>query len=185
MTTDKWLNRIDIVTAHFKDSFDELTIDQLNWKPNEETWSIAQNIEHLIIINESYYPIIASIRTGEYKLPFIGKIGFIVTFLGRTILNSVQPERRKKMKTFPIWEPTQAELINDILSRFEKHQLDLKQSIINSQDLLSKKVVISSPANRNIVYKLETAWEIIITHEQRHLEQSLEVLVKQNEVTPN
>jgi hypothetical protein len=36
--------------------------------------------------------------------------------------------------------------------------------------------VISSPANKNIVYKLETAFDIIVSHEQRHLEQAKEIL---------
>ena len=44
------------------------------------------------------------------------------------------------------------------------------------KDLLEKGTVISSPANKNIVYKLENAFDIITTHEQRHLEQAREVL---------
>ena len=47
--------------------------------------------------------------------------------------------------------------------------------IENSRDLVEKGTIISSPANKNIGYKLETAFEIIVTHEQRHFEQSKEV----------
>jgi hypothetical protein len=36
--------------------------------------------------------------------------------------------------------------------------------------------IISSPANKNIEYKLETAFDIIVAHEKRHLEQAREVL---------
>ena len=56
------------------------------------------------------------------------------------------------MKTFPIWEPAKSEISGDILSRFEKHQTDLKNLITGSKDLLEKRTVISSPANKNIVY---------------------------------
>jgi hypothetical protein len=41
---------------------------------------------------------------------------------------------------------------------------------------LEKGTVISSPANKYIVYKLETAFDIIVAHEERHLEQAKEVL---------
>ncbi len=34
----------------------------------------------------------------------------------------------------------------------------------------------TSPANKNIIYTLETAFDIIVTHEQRHLAQAKEVL---------
>ena len=49
---------------------------------------------------------------------------------------------------------------------------------------LANGVVISSPANKNIVYKLEVAFDIIVSHEQRHLEQAREVLqlIKNNNI---
>jgi hypothetical protein len=47
--------------------------------------------------------------------------------------------------------------------------------IQSSSKLLEYKTVISSPANRNIVYKLETAFDIIVAHEFRHFEQAKEV----------
>ncbi len=173
-----YANKIDSVTNGFKDKFGKLTAEQLNWKPNEQTWSIAQNMDHLIVINETYYPVIKSVRQGTYKLPFMGKIGFMVNFFGKFILNSVEPTRKKKIKTFPIWEPIKSNIAPDILNRFEKHQEELKQLISGSKDLVEKEVIISSPANKNIVYKLGTAFDIIVTHEQRHLEQAKEILAQ-------
>jgi DinB family protein len=178
MNTDRFTQKIDETTNGFKQSFGKLSAQQLNFKPNAQTWSIAQNIDHLIVINETYYPVIKSLRQGVYKTPFIGKLGFVVNFLGKMILGSVQPDRSRKMKTFPIWEPSKSEIGVDILTRFEKHQTELKNLISGCQDLLEKGTVISSPANKNIVYKLETAFDIITTHEQRHLEQAREVLAR-------
>ncbi|MCO5260393.1 MAG: DinB family protein [Crocinitomicaceae bacterium] len=172
-----WSRDIDKITKDFNSQFGHLSIEQLNWKPNQQTWSIAQNMEHLIVVNETYYPVLASLNIKTYKTPLIGKIGFIVSFLGKTVLNAVKPDRKKKMKTFSIWEPTKSEINDDILKRFENHQTILKQKIDASKEFIEKGVVISSPANRNIVYKLETAFDIIISHEQRHLEQAREILL--------
>jgi hypothetical protein len=176
MITSKWITRIDETTNGFRKAFGHLSAEQLNWKPNATTWSIAQNMDHLIVINGTYYPVIKTIRDGNYKLPFMGKMGFMVNFLGKTVLNAVQPDRKKKMKTFPIWEPAKSKIDADILNRLEKHQEELKQLITGCSDLLDKGTIISSPANKNIVYKLETAFDIITTHEQRHLEQAKELL---------
>jgi len=41
--------------------------------------------------------------------------------------------------------------------------------------LIEKQPIISSPANRIIVYKLETAFGIMVAHEKRHLGQEKEV----------
>jgi hypothetical protein len=174
--TDRWTNKIDQITADFKKEFSGLTAEQLNWKPNEQTWNIAQNIEHLIAVNETYPTVIEVVKKGTYKVPFIGKFGFMVNFLGKMILGSVQPDRKRKMRTFPIWKPATGHISGDILNKFEEHQEALKRMIAESQGLLDKDTVISSPANKNIVYKLETAFDIIITHEQRHFEQAKEVL---------
>ena len=170
-----WRNEIDNITQNFIKSFGELSFEQLNWKPNTKAWSIAQNIDHLIVINESYFSIIDLIRKGTYKTPLIGKFDFIVSFFGKSILKGVQPDRKKKMKTFLIWEPTKNKISIEILDRFKKHQSELKNIIVNSNDLVKKGKVISSPVNKNIVYKLDKAFEIIVTHEKRHFEQSKEI----------
>lgn len=170
-----WLIEIDAVTQAVEQEFASLNAAELNWKPSPEVWSIAQNLEHLIVVNETYFPVIAALKSGTYKTPFIGKLGFMVSFFGKTVLDAVQPDRRKKMSTFPIWEPAQSEIGADIPVRFSRHQTDLKKLIEDSADLLKTGVVISSPANRNIVYTLKTAFDIIVTHEHRHLEQAREV----------
>lgn len=175
MDTSKWTSQIDETTHLFQETFGVLTHEQLNWKPSVETWSIAQNIEHLITINESYEPVIESVLDGSYKLPLLGKLGFIVNFIGNQLLKSVQPNRKKKMKTFPIWEPRESTVPEGILDRFAQHQSSLKELIVSSDGLLDDNSIISSPANKNIVYKLETAFDIIVAHELRHLVQAKKV----------
>jgi hypothetical protein len=173
---NNWNLQIDKITERFVAEFESLSTEQLNWKPNSQSWSIAQNIEHLIVVNETYFPVLASLKEGSYKKPFIAKFGFLVSFLGKTILDAVKPNRIKKMKTFPIWEPTSSSVKGDVLDQFIKHQSELKHQIESSNDLVKNGTVISSPANKNIVYTLEIAFDIIISHEQRHFEQAKEVL---------
>lgn len=172
---DRWTENIDEITEEFLQSFGHLTLAQLNWKPNPEVWSIGQNIDHIITINGTYFPVISATSSGTSALPFLSKFPFMVSFLGRIVLKSVQPDGQKKIKTFPIWEPTSSGIQSDIWDRFERHQAELKALIQSSSDLVDKGTVISSPANKNIVYKLETAFDIIVSHERRHVKQSSEV----------
>jgi hypothetical protein len=171
-----WNVQIDKITEYFAADFGSLSTEQLNWKPNPQTWSIAQNIDHLIVVNETYYPVLASLKEGTHKTPIISRLGFMVSFLGKSVLNACEPNRKKKMKTFPIWEPTISYVQGDMLNNFKKHQEELKRQIETSKDSVEKVTVISSPANKNIVYKLETAFDIIVSHEQRHLGQAKEIL---------
>lgn len=43
-----WVQEIDKITLDAELLFSELSGEQLNWKPNSQTWSIAQNLEHLL-----------------------------------------------------------------------------------------------------------------------------------------
>lgn len=172
----QWQQQIDELTRDFREEFGTLSPDELIRKPNGSTWSIAENMEHLIAVNSSYFPIVEQLKEGSYKPPFLAKSGFFVKFMGNTLLKSVSPDRKKKMKTFPVWEPAKASANPDILPSFVKHQAALKSMIAESEAFVKRGAVISSPANRNIVYTLEKAFEVIIAHEKRHFNQASEVM---------
>lgn len=175
MTGLQFTQDIYKITAEFISKFGHLSVEQLNLKPAADVWSIAQNISHLIVINRTYFPIFEELQKGTYKVPFTRRIGFLVNFFGNSILKTVQPDRRKKMRTFPMWEPDKSTISGDIFSKFEEHQKMLAYFVENADKFIKQGAVISSPANKVIVYKLETAFEIIITHEKRHLAQACEV----------
>lgn len=169
-----WKKEIQETTQAFKEAFGGLSPAELNWQPNPGVWSVAQNMDHLITINHTYFPMVEDVRKGTFPLPFHGKFPFMVNLLGNFILKSVEPERKRKMKTFPIWEPAQSQIEGDILSRFEKHQKELAGWMESCGDLIDKRQVIHSPASKVIVYSLERAFDIITTHEKRHLNQAKE-----------
>ena len=176
MPTSTWTNSIDKLTQSFVSEFGKLDAPMLNNKPNATTWSVAQNIDHIIAVNRTYFDVPNAVRSGQYKLPFMAKLGFMVRFFGNFILKSVAPDRKKKIRTFPIWEPSQSDISADIVQRFVEHQEELKKLILSSRDLIEKRTIISSPANKNIVYTIDKAFDIIVSHEWRHFEQAKEVL---------
>ncbi len=171
-----WIDQIDETTTGFKAAFEHLNEEALNWKPAPDKWSIAQNIDHLITIDTSYFPIIQAAEEESLKLPFISRIGLIVKGFGKMILGSVKPDRSRPSKTFPVWEPSSSNIDGSIVLDFEFHQRDLKILIERSIPLLLRGIIIHSPANKNIVYTLKDAFEIIVTHQKRHLAQAKEVL---------
>lgn len=175
MSTMDILNRLDENTASVMKHFAELSDDVLNRSPNTGVWSIAQNLEHLIILNESYFPQFEQLKTGNLRLPFISRFDFLVKKLGEWILSSVQPDRKKKIKTFRLWEPNHNHK-SGIIDRFSAHQEDLKAHFLALESKAGTKAVICSPANKNIAYHLDKAMEIIEMHERRHIEQAKEVL---------
>jgi len=169
-----WQKKIDSITQEFNERFADLTAGEINQKPSSDSWSVAENLQHLIAVNESYYPIFEQVKAGSYKAPIIARIPFLVNAMGKLILKSVSPVRTKKLKTFPIWEPAQGAVRGDILEQFSQHQETLKKWMEQLEESITGGKVIASPANQSIVYTLEKAFEIIVSHEHRHLNQSIE-----------
>lgn len=179
---NQWKKEIDEISEKFRSSFGNLTEAELNWKADAQTWSIAQNIDHLMLINKSYYPIIQKALQKKLDLPWFAKLSFVHKSVGRMILMASQPDRKKKLSTMPVWMPATGNLSADIVEQFVKHQDEFKQVMEGCRSLLMNNTLIHSPANNSIVYKLSDAFEIIIAHEKRHYEQANEsmLLMRQN-----
>ncbi len=165
------------LATDYHELFGELSSIALNWKPNTQTWSIGQIIDHIIKTNESYYPIFEGLQKGTYQASWVRHFGFLVRFFGDFVLKGVEPMRQKKIKTFPVWEPTSSTVADDIVQKFVAHQKELCAKIIENQDIILRGAIISSPASHIIVYTLERAIEIMIAHEKRHLNQAEEILI--------
>ena len=168
-------SRIDSVTTKALMTTRSLSADKLTWSPDDEQWSIAQILDHVIVLNSSYFPLFESLSNGQYKAPFIAKFRFLATFFGKFILKSVQPEEPRKTKTMDIWQPRGHTDTAGILDRFASHQQELLDHLKTMDGVVDGNTIINSPANRNIVYRLDTAIDIIITHEERHLLQIIEI----------
>ncbi len=182
---DRWDKHIKAIQSQAEEQFNHLTKQQLNWKPSQDVWSIAQNLDHLITVNRSYFPVIDQMLEGNYRLPLHSKLSFITNFFGNFIYKSVDPKNTKKISTFSIWEPTESELDITIVPRFIDHQERLNTKIKESKYLLDQHAIVGSPANRYIVYPLSRAFDIIIAHEQRHLNQAANVWSLYSEKTDN
>lgn len=176
MHVNEFISEIHQLTTEFNASFGHLSPAQLNYKPNSSVWSVAQNIEHLIKVNESYLPTFEQIEAGTYSLSFMGRFGWWRKMCGNMILKSVSPNREKKINTFPIWQPAMSDSSETILEDFEGHQAKIIDAVSRIESHIESGTTISSPANANICYTLSKAIEIIVTHEWRHLAQAKEMI---------
>ncbi len=171
-----WIKKLNAISSSIRSEFGSLSGEDLNWKPGEDNWSIAQIIEHIITTNKTYFPIFSQLSEGTFKTPLLGKLPFMPSLLGNLILNSVKPETKRKMKTLAIWEPSRSFISGDIVVRFVSHQQQLIQKIESINSMFGKNIVIHSPPNKFIVYTLDKAIQILVYHEERHLIQAREVL---------
>lgn len=175
MKVSNVVSRLTEVSQALRETFGTLTIDEINFKPNDAEWSIGQNIDHLIRITESYFPVFDEVLNDNHQVRWFGKFTFTQRVLGNMILQSVQPNRKRKMSTLTIWQPNISDMPETILDDFDESQNKLTEYLEKLSDHYNRRVPIHSPGNDNIIYDLQTAFEIIVNHQWRHLNQAKEV----------
>ncbi len=81
---------------------DSMTKEQFNWSPEPEKWSVAQCIQHLVIVNSDY---LDAFNTALGKGGPKGTPPFNYGFLGRWFIGMISPEMKRTMKTPAVMNP--------------------------------------------------------------------------------
>lgn len=166
---DTWQMELANIAWEYEQTLKNCSLADLNHKPGPASWSVAEIISHLILVNSSYFPIFEKLLQQKYKAPLAGKIPGLGQKVGGFILNSMR--KPKKVKTFDKWQPPIKLYDSSILDRFYDQQHELSTYVQRLEPLLEKGIMISSPVNKWVIYSLDQAIEIILVHEKRHLEQ--------------
>lgn len=176
MSLAEILNETDAIIADVQSAFGQLNAEQLNWKPNAEAWSVAQCLDHLIVINGPMLAPFDQLVSGTKPTRFMERLPFWPGMWGGVMIKMLQPEATKKLKSPPTVVPSSSKLDPSIINRFVTHQQELKQKLRAVENLNPEKVIMTSPFAGFITYSLLDAARIVIVHERRHFEQAKRVM---------
>jgi hypothetical protein len=160
------------VQTSVKVAFGGLSEQQINWKPSADAWSIAQCLEHLMLLNAPYFRIIEDILRGRRKASLMERVPLLPTVFGRLVLSAVQPGAKQKVRARPTFAPSSTPMDVGILDRFSTHQNELIRLMKASAELPIGRIIITSVVSRYVTYSLLDAYRILAAHEQRHLRQA-------------
>ncbi|MFZ6052474.1 DinB family protein [Halocola ammonii] len=147
----------------------ELNESKLNKKPDSESWSALEAIEHLN-------------RYGEFYIPEIGKrlkdakrISSCVTFksgwLGNKFAKMMLPDA-KSMKTFSSMNPAGSNLDKSVLTTFITQQQEILDLLDKAKSVNLKKVKTSISISKWIKLRLGDTLRVVTYHNQRHIQQA-------------
>ena len=157
-------------------TFGSLTAQQLNWKPNQQQWSIGQCFDHLVTANKSYFPMFDKIIKGRKKNTVWQSMPLLPSFFGKMLIRFLDPASTRKLKAPKRFRPSSSNIDGNIISAFVDQQNQLTTLMKESEGLNLQRIKISSPVSRIITYSLLDAYTIIVVHEKRHFLQARRVL---------
>lgn len=174
------LQTLERMTLEYKTELSDLNHEQLNWKPDAESWSVGQCVDHIITTNRLYFKIFENLLDGTKPSNFWEKVPFLPSFFGKFLINTTKPDIDKKNKTVPVFEPSKSDIPGDILNTFFENQRELISWIEKSDRFDHQKTILTSPAMKLIVYSLHDVCIILSGHEERHLNQARNVMKMAN-----
>ena len=154
--------------------FGALSAEQLNWKPTPDRWSVAQCLDHLIVIDSGYFAIFDRIAQGGYRPPAWRRLLFPKAF-GSMVLKAVQPEAPRRFKTASAAAPSTGTIGADIVARFEQHQRTIAEHLERLEARGAAPLVIGSPVLPLASYSVLDAARIMVAHARRHMLQARRV----------
>ena len=147
---NRWDKNIDQITEEFLKIYRELTLEQLNSTVEDDCWSPAQILQHLITINKTYDDQISRLLEGRGKPSGISAWKPLAAYIGKTILRFAQPQSKKKTKTFSVWEPGDHRYDTSIVDAFVRSQEELKEMINRALPLVENGALLSSLPTRGL-----------------------------------
>lgn len=164
------------VVALFRDHSDA----QILWKSDPTTWSIAECVEHLTVIDEAYFP---GIGLGIEKAPISDErnLSYSPHLFTRYFIGMVGEQMKQKMKNPKLFDPSRSTSGGDAASgdRFLSHQKILYDLIERADRRDINRKVLSSPVSSLLRFSLGEALTMLVSHQKRHLAQAERLLALQ------
>ncbi len=161
--------------ADASETFGALTAEQLNWKPGEKSWSIAQCLDHLILTNEQFYPEFDKLAAGNRKNTLWQNYSPLTGFFGRFLIKAVTEDSKKaKAPSKSVVPPS--DLPADIVGKFERNIAEVCSKVTACAGADRRKVVVSSPFLSLITYTMDDAYTVLVEHTKRHIRQAKRVM---------
>jgi hypothetical protein len=173
------ISDMNAVAEDAKATFGSLSGDQLNWKPGEKSWSVAQCLDHIIRSNTEFYPEFEKLASGTRKNSFWENISPLTGWGGRFLIKAVSEDSKKaKAPSKAIVPPSDIEA--GIVDKFCDHISEVNKKIESVADADRKKTVVTSPFLAVFTYSLDDAYTVLVEHSKRHIRQAKRVIESQS-----
>lgn len=163
------------IDTEVRERFGSLSAVQLNWRPTEHSWSVAQCLEHLVLTNKMFFRELDSMAENgrpntlwETWSPLTGVFTKLYFWYIRNDSKKVKAPTDKIVPASDV--PT------DIIDRFSKVQEEFVGKLRRIGDDKASESVLSSPFLKVVTYKFYDGILILAEHERRHIRQALRVM---------
>ena len=147
-----------------------LTEEQLNWQPSPDAWSVGQCLEHLCIMTEKYLPAMAAALEGKADAPVEDiRPGWLSRWF---LKNFVEPSLEGKKVPAPGKIQPGSRVSVGVIERFLASNKACRELIVRARRKDVNRIRFWNPLAPGVRFSVGVGFEIIASHEQRHMLQA-------------
>lgn len=164
------IDELDASDQHATDLARGLSLEQLNWKPTEDVWSVGQCLHHLYVTNEVYLPAISKALDGQPPIPVPG---ITPGWLGRWFIRTyIEPSPQSKRAQAPGKIAPAQQIDSSVLELFLRSD-DVARALVRRAGAYDvNRIRFKNPLIPLLRFTVGTGLEIVWRHQRRHLLQA-------------
>jgi hypothetical protein len=153
----------------------ELNEEQLNWRPDERSWSIAQCLDHLNVTNRVYIaPMLPKIEQAR-KAGSAWRGPIRSGFVGRWFLGHLEPPPKPRIPAPRNVVPASRKGRDELIEDWRRTQGELIAVLHEAAGIDVNATRFVNPFFSLLRFRVGTGLQIIAAHERRHLWQAQQV----------
>ena len=157
-------------------SFGGLTARQLNWRPGETRWSVAQCLDHLLSANRAMLQAAHGALDASQPRTVWQRLPVVPGVLGRALIRSQTPTATRKFTAPPGARPAFTDLPDDVVRQFADQQRDAAGWMQGLDTAVAERTIMTSPFIRVVTYSVLDGCRLMAAHDRRHVEQARRVM---------
>jgi hypothetical protein len=155
--------------------FGLLDAQQLNWRPDATSWSVAQCFDHLLNTNREMFQAVDAAMDGSRPPTVWQRLPVLPRVFGLMLIKSQMPEAKRKFTAPRKAEPASSAIDPRIIEHFVAYQHEAAARVRSLDGRDVARIIMVSPFASFITYSVLDGCRLIVTHERRHFEQARRV----------
>lgn len=179
MKTEELFSELEAITNNnilfIEDIIPSYSINQLNWKPRTDVWSIQEIFSHLLEFAKFYHSSFSKkIDTTTFREP---REIFLSSPLGKSMWKSMKlgnlKNIKRKIKSPKLYNPLIVKSIvtEHVISDFLESQQELITILQRAKTINIRKAKIKLATSNVIKFRFGDALLFVIYHNERHIQQ--------------
>ena len=156
------------------ENLQKLAFETLNFKPDADSWSVLECVEHLNKYGRFYIPEIRKrIKTSTHQPSEIFKSGLLGNYFAKSMLPK---DKLNTMKTFKNMNPNHSKLDVSVLDDFLHQKEEMLQLLEDAKTVNLTKTKTAISISNLIKLRLGDTFRVVIYHNLRHIVQAKKVV---------